>query len=351
MPEKSKTVVVGLSGGVDSAVAAALLLEQGYRVVGASLALWKAGEIPHNHGEKYQDARMVAKHLGIPWKLIDKQAAFRDEIVTYYLNSLKTGKTPIPCIVCNSKIKWRTLLEVAEEMKADYVATGHYARRYESDTIEIHQARDISKDQSYFLARLGQLELFKTLFPLGEYSKDEVRMLAKQKAIPVADRLESQDLCFMGDMEQENFIMNYAPGILIKGEIVHRDGRILGEHTGLANYTEGQRKGIRIAYSSPLYVLKKDLQRNRLIVAEKEYLGISHLTASEVKWIRGTAPGKEFQATVKIRYGPAGYEGTVKLMTGDRLEVRFSHKISSITPGQAMVMYQGENCLGMGFIE
>lgn len=343
-------MIVGLSGGVDSAVAAALLLEEGYQVIGVSLSLWKVQETPSPGGD-YQDAQKVAEHLGIPWLLVNQEEAFREKVVKYYLKSIEAGKTPNPCIVCNKGLKWKTLLEVADKIGAAYVATGHYARRYESQTIEIHKAKDAEKDQSYFLSILGQLELARTLFPLGEYLKDQVRFIAKTMKIPVATRLESQDLCFLGGLSQKAFIKEYAPDLLTKGEIVHVDGRVIGEHSGLAGYTIGQRKGLQIAHAAPLYVIRKDLINNRLIVGEREYQGVSNLTGGSVNWISGIAPGTEFRAIVKIRSRAIGREANVRLLDEGRLEVQFDQMIRDITPGQAMVMYQDNICLGMAFIE
>jgi tRNA-specific 2-thiouridylase len=350
--ENSKTVVVGLSGGVDSAVTAALLIEQGYRVTGVSLSLWKAGE-PHSNfpEENYRDAQAVASHLKIPWFLVDMRESFRQKVVSYYLESLEKGLTPNPCIVCNKIVKWRSLMDAADQHAAACVATGHYARVKHAATYELHKAADLRKDQTYFLSVLGQPELSRTVLPLGDFTKDETRRIAKKKGIPVADRSESQDLCFLGVLDQNDFIDQYAPDLLKSGEIIHQDGRVLGEHRGLARYTVGQRKGIQIAQSSALYVLKKDILNNRLIVGEEELLGTSGLTAGSINWISGHAPSDAFSATVKIRYGAAGKEGFIKVREDGKLDVRFTAEVRDITPGQAMVMYQGEKCLGMGFIE
>jgi tRNA-specific 2-thiouridylase len=350
--KNNKAVVIGLSGGVDSAVAAALLIDLGYQVTGVSLSLWKADENQHQSPEeKYQDAQAVAKHLKIPWLLVDLRESFQQKVVGYYLESLEKGLTPNPCIVCNKNIKWRSLLDVADRNDAAFVATGHYAQIKNTKTFELHKATDLGKDQSYFLSVLGQPELSRTIFPLGKYTKDESRRIAKLKGLPVAERPESQDLCFFGDRKQNDFINQYAPDMLGKGEIMHQDGRILGEHQGLARYTVGQRKGIRIAHASALYVLKKDVPNNRLIVGEEGLLGTSSLIAGCINWISGHAPAGEFDAMVKIRYGTAGREGSIKVREDGKLDVAFDQQVRDVTPGQAMVMYRGDNCLGMGFIE
>jgi tRNA-specific 2-thiouridylase len=352
MINNDKRVIIGLSGGVDSAVAAALLIDRGYEVMGVSLSMWKAGELNDQAKEdQYRDAQAVANHLKIPWSLVDMQAPFKQKVISYYLESLGKGMTPNPCIVCNKNIKWRSLLEIADQQNAAYISTGHYARLVRTDTVELHKAIHQAKDQSYFLSILGQPELSRSIFPLGEYTKTDTRRIAKEKGLPVAERPESQDLCFLGDLNQDEFIDQYAPQLLEKGEIVHQDGRVLGEHLGLAGYTIGQRKGIKIANSAALYVLEKDLIHNRVIVGEKELLGTSRLIAADVNWISGHLCSDEFKAMVKIRYRAAEREATIIRRPENKLEVLFKEEIRDITPGQAMVIYQGDNCLGMGFIE
>ncbi len=352
MSKNKKTALVGLSGGVDSAVAAALLIEQGYDVTGVSLSMWKAGQPQTGSTEEvYRDARTVADHLKIPWLLLDTGESFRQKVIGYYLDSLENGVTPNPCIVCNVNIKWRALLDAADEQGAANIATGHYARIQQTSTFELHRAADQTKDQSYFLSVLGQQELSRTIFPLAELTKNEVRTIARKRGLPIAERPESQDLCFLGEMDQNDFISRYAPGMLKQGEIVHLDGRILGEHQGLARYTVGQRKGIQIAHSAALYVLKKDIPNNRLVVGEKELLGSASLIAGSVNWVSGYPPAKEFSAMVKIRYRAAGREALIKVQEDGKLCATFHQPVRDITPGQAMVMYQGDNCLGMGFIE
>jgi tRNA-specific 2-thiouridylase len=351
MDKKNQLVVVGLSGGVDSAVAAALLLDQGYQVIGVSLDLWHAERVSSPEEKSIRSAQKVAEHLGIPWVQVDSRENFRELVVGYYLDSLKRGQTPNPCIVCNRIMKWRHLIATADGLGADWIATGHYARRHESQTIELHKASDINKDQSYFLSVLGQSELQRTIFPLGEYRKEDIRKIASERGIPAAHRKESQDLCFLGGVDQKAFIAEYAPDLLKGGEITHFDGRPLGMHDGLVNYTEGQRKGIRIAAEAPLYVLRKDFDRNELVVGEAGLLGRSHLTARDVNWISGMAPAQQFRATVKIRYRAAGQDAEIQLGQDGKLNVKLERVTRDITPGQALVMYQGDNCLGMGFIE
>jgi tRNA-specific 2-thiouridylase len=352
---KQEKVVIGLSGGVDSATAAALLIDAGYRVIGVTLAMWRAGEEESDDRpgtqDRYTDARRVAEHLKIPWHLVDIRSGFQQKVIGYYTGALKTGITPNPCIICNKTIKWQALLESARQNGAEYVATGHYARRHISSSILLLKAKDVQKDQTYFLSILGQTELTQTLFPLGDHTKNEVRAIAEKKGLPVADRKESQDLCFLGNMDQEEFIKHYAPELISEGDIIHMDGRLLGRHTGLANFTIGQRKGIDIAFPSPLYVIQKEYGTNRLIVGEKQLLGKTGLIAGSINWISGEAPGVEFKAMVRIRYRSPERECNITYIKNDKIFVEFSQPLRDVTPGQALVMYQGDVCLGMGFIE
>ncbi|MGA9396794.1 MAG: tRNA 2-thiouridine(34) synthase MnmA [Anaerolineaceae bacterium] len=355
MENNKKSVVVGLSGGVDSATAAALLIDAGYRVIGVTLSMWQAEhDMTENEAspdERYTDAKRVADHLKIPWLLIDVKDDFYQKVVSYYTESLKIGITPNPCIVCNKTVKWQILLEAASQNGADHVATGHYARRHGHQTIQLLKAKDLQKDQSYFLSILGQRELQHTLFPLGEYTKQEVRKIAEGKKLPVAARKESQDLCFLGGMDQAEFITRFAPGMVSKGDIYHADGHLLGSHNGMAFYTIGQRKGINIAYASALYVIQKDYQKNRLIVGEKELLGKTGLIAGGINWVSGKAPGEKFSATVKIRYRSVEKNCKITILPDEKIAVQFGQSLRDITPGQALVMYQKDVCLGMGFIE
>jgi tRNA-specific 2-thiouridylase len=355
MAGKSDTVLVGLSGGVDSAVAAVLLLEQGYQVVGITLSLWHAAKDEYkqngSHASTYRDVEKLSEFLKIPWIIIDQVKDFREKVVGYYLENLKQGGTPNPCIICNKLIKWSALLEAVEQNDARYLATGHYARRHNNQTIKLMKAKDPKKDQSYFLAILGQKELGRTLFPLGEYTKEEVRSIAKARGLPVTDRRESQDLCFLGGMKQNEFIYKYAPELIREGDITLVNGKLLGRHAGLVNYTIGQRKGIRIAHPNALYVVSKDYHNNRLIVGEKELLGRNSLVVGGLNWISGYPPRNKFQAKFMIRYHSIERDGEFELKPDGKLEVKSKQTIRDITPGQALVMYQQDTCLGMGFIE
>lgn len=350
-----ETVLVGLSGGVDSATTAALLIDSGYKVIGVTLSMWQAGMVgcggENEESERYEDARRVADHLKIPWRIIDQKIDFKNNVLRYYIDSLTQGLTPNPCIVCNKTIKWQMLLKTADDLGATYVATGHYARSHNNAIAVLSKAKDKNKDQSYFLSILGQKELTRTIFPLGDYTKVEVRQIAQKKKIPVASRIESQDLCFFGGLDQDKFIRTYAPGLMTEGDIVNTQGEFIGKHRGLALYTIGQRKGIMIPATSALYVIQKDIRNNRLVVGEKQILGKASLVAGAVNWISGNAPGNKFHAKIKIRYRSPDKECTIITRQDGKIEAHLDEPLRDITPGQAVVMYQGEICLGMGFIE
>jgi len=248
-------------------------------------------------------------------------------------------------------VKWGAMLDAVDQYGAGYLATGHYARRHITNTIQLLKAKDKRKDQSYFLSILGQKELSKTLFPLGNYTKEMVRKIGRMHHLPVIDRPESQDLCFLGGMKQVDFLNKFAPELLREGEIMHVNGKTLGMHQGLANFTIGQRKGIKVPYPEALYVIEKNVQKNRLIIGEEKYLGRSALFARDINWISGSPPASDFRGNMKIRYQSKEIEGLIHLTSDGRLEVQLDHAVRGITPGQALVMYQEDACLGMGYIE
>ncbi|PJH75286.1 MAG: tRNA 2-thiouridine(34) synthase MnmA, partial [Anaerolineae bacterium CG_4_9_14_0_8_um_filter_58_9] len=271
-------VVVAMSGGVDSSVAAALLEQQGYEVIGMMLRLWsEAGREDSNRcctPDAMTQARRVAALLDIPFYVVDAKEIFRSTVVQYFLDGYAQGVTPNPCLICNRAIRWDFMLDHALALGAEFLATGHYARKMkdESGKMKLLRAVDASKDQSYVLHGLTQEKLAKTLFPIGDYPKSEVRRLAESFGLPTATRADSQDLCFLAGEDYREFLRRNAPGICKPGPIVSRDGQVLGEHQGLAYYTIGQRKGLGIASSQPLYVLAKELATNSLIVGREAEL-------------------------------------------------------------------------------
>jgi len=349
-------VVVAMSGGVDSSVAAALLKQQGYEVTGMMLRLWsEAGQEESNRcctPDSMAQARRVAAILDIPFYAIDVKDQFYSTVVQAFLDGYAQGLTPNPCLVCNRQIKWGFLLEHALALGADYLASGHYARkRMAVDGREqLLRAVDQSKDQSYVLHVLTQERLGHALFPVGAYSKPEIRELARRFTLPTANRSESQDLCFLAGQDYRDFIRRNAPGIAQPGPILDRSGRTLGEHNGLAYYTIGQRKGLGIPSSLPLYVLAKDAATNTLVVGLEAELGSRELTACDVNWIAGEAPGEPARLQVKTRYTAREAWGMVTPLAGGRVDVRFEEPQRDLTPGQAAVFYAGEIVLGGGLI-
>ena len=356
--------VVAMSGGVDSSVAAALLKEQGYEVIGMMLRLWsEPGKEESNRcctPDSMAQARRVAALLDIPFYLIDAKDVFRETVVEYFLEGYARGETPNPCLVCNRKIRWTFLLDHALALGADFMATGHYARarKVESDVlslskggkVELLRAVDRNKDQSYVLHVLDQEKLKHALFPVGEYTKPEIRQIAEKHGLPTASRKDSQDLCFLAGEDYRNFLQRNAADMLKSGEIVTREGVAIGSHNGLANYTIGQRKGLGVASPVPLYVITKDAVRNTLIVGTQDELGSIELTARDVNWTSGEIPREPFRAEVKIRYTAKEAEAWVKPNGEEQVQVTFDAPQRDITAGQAAVFYQDDVVIGGGII-
>ena len=353
---KNKRVVVAMSGGVDSSVAAALLVAQGYEVIGMMLRLWsEPGKQAANRcctPESMHLARRVAARLGIPFYAIDIQDQFYETIVTGFIDGYAQGITPNPCLQCNRSIRFGLLLEHARAAGADLLATGHYARvqQLPDSRYQLLRGLDPGKDQSYVLSVLNQDQLAHALFPVGNYQKSEIRRLAEQYQLPVARRSDSQDLCFLAGDDYRNFLTRNAPQINLPGKILNTNGDILGEHRGLANYTIGQRKGLGIAASEPLYVLAKDRQSNDLIVGTSRELGQQELVAGRINWINPDIPIDGKRVGVKIRYQAREVSGTLTQLDDQIVRVNFDQPLRDITPGQAAVFYDADLCLGCGII-
>ena len=350
-------VVVAMSGGVDSSVAAVLLKEQGYQVTAMMLRLWsEPGKEDSNRcctPDSMSQARRVAARLDIPFYVVDAKEIFRQTVVQSFLDGYSQAQTPNPCLVCNRHIRWEILLNHALAHGADFMATGHYVRLKVLDdgTCQLLRALDPAKDQSYVLSVLSQAQLQKALFPVGDYPKTEIRRIAEEHGLSVAKRPDSQDLCFLAGEDYRNFLQRNAPEILIPGEIVNRQGQALGQHNGLANYTIGQRKGLGLASAVPLYVLGKSADDNRLIVGEQDELGSRELLATNVNWQGGQAPSAPFRAEVKTRYTARPALGLVTpVNNGSQAQVLFDDSQRDITPGQAAVFYDGDQVLGGGII-
>lgn len=349
-------VVVAMSGGVDSSVAAALLKEQGYDVTGMMLRLWsEPGKEDSNRcctPDSMAQARRVAGILDIPFYVIDAKNVFRETVVEYFLEGYARGETPNPCLVCNQKIRWTFLLNHALALGAEFMATGHYVRLRSTvnGQKELLRAVDHSKDQSYVLHVLKQEQLKHALFPVGDYSKPEIRALAEKFGLPTASRKDSQDLCFLAGEDYRNFLQRNAAEILTPGEIVTPDGKIIGAHHGLANYTIGQRKGLNVQSAVPLYVMGKNASKNTLIVGTQEQLGTTNLTARGVNWVGGDVPKEPFYADVKIRYTAKEVKAWVMPLEQNQVQIKFDAPVRDATAGQAAVFYQADVLIGGGII-
>ncbi|MDE2748696.1 MAG: tRNA 2-thiouridine(34) synthase MnmA [Chloroflexota bacterium] len=358
MSKKDSRVVVAMSGGVDSSVAAALLVRAGYDVVGMMMRLWSddsMGGADHNRcctPDQMRDARRIADQLGIPFYVLDSKDVFRDRVVQYFIDGHRAGFTPNPCLECNRHIRFDWLLRNALALDADYLATGHYARitkRPEGGWL-LRKGLDPGKDQSYILSVMGQEQLSRTLFPVGGYPKAEVRRMAGELGLDAANRKDSQDLCFLGNSDYRDFLQLHAPDVMAPGPILSSKGEVLGEHKGLANYTIGQRKGLGLSYSEPLYVLAMNAIANALVVGTRDELGRDQFLAERVNWISGVAPTDAFRAEVKIRYRAQAKEALVQPLGSGEMRVKFDEPQRGITPGQAAVVYDGDVCLGGGVV-
>jgi tRNA-specific 2-thiouridylase len=345
-------VVVGLSGGVDSSVAAATLHHQGYEVVG--LTLWLMKGKGQCCSEGMVDAAFICEQLGIPHHIVDSREVFQANIVDYLVSGYETGITPLPCSQCNKAVKFGPMLTYAREtLGIDKIATGHYARIHyhaESDRYQLLRAVDLTKDQSYFLYDLTQDLLAASIFPLGELKKTQTRQLAAQYNLKTADKPESQDLCLIeshGSMRA--FLDKYITPT--QGDIVDMDGKVLGQHNGIHHYTIGQRKGLGIAAPEPLYVIGIDAGRNRVIVGDRTRATQAECTVARVNWVSILEPVSPIRATVQVRYRSAAVPVSVIPLEGNRMKLVFDEPQFSITPGQAAVLYDGDILLGGGIIE
>ena len=348
-------VVVAMSGGVDSSVAAALLKQQGHEVTGMMLRLWsEPGKEDSNRcctPDSMAQARRVAALLDIPFYVVDAKDVFRKTVVEYFLEGYASGGTPNPCLVCNRSIRWEFLLNHALALGAEFMATGHYVRlKDEGGQKKLFRAVDPLKDQSYVLHVLNQEKLRHAMFPIGDYPKTEIRKLAESFGLPTASRKDSQDLCFLAGEDYRNFLQRNAAEMLRAGEIVTRAGEVVGQHNGLANYTIGQRKGLGIASPVPLYVLGKNAASNALIVGTEDELGTRELTAKDVNWLNGEVPSSSFRAEVKIRYTARPAWAEVTPLNGGQAKVEFEAPSRDVTAGQAAVFYVEEEVIGGGII-
>ena len=349
-------IVVAMSGGVDSSVAAGLLHEAGLEVIGVSMQLYDAS---HGFGscctiDDLHDARRVAAHLGFPHYIVNFESHFHRHVQENFLAEYAKGRTPIPCAHCNSEVKFKELLARAEGYGAAALATGHYARLERDDDGRLHLLRgaDRGKDQSYFLFSLTQAQLAQASFPVGHLSKDDVRReAARLGLLGVAGKPDSQEICFVPDGDYARFLEREQPALATTGAIVNTDGQTLGAHGGIHRFTVGQRKGLGLSAGVPLYVIAIDAERQEVTVGPKEALVCGALTAAQVNWVSGHPPTGSIRAEVQIRHRHQAAPATVRALDDGRAEVLFDTPQTAVTPGQAAVFYDGDEVLGGGWID
>jgi tRNA-specific 2-thiouridylase len=351
-------IVVAMSGGVDSSVAAALLAEQGHEVIGVSMQLYDQSEGQTNFGtcctiDDLYDARRVAAAIGIPHYIVNFENRFDEQVVSNFIREYSLGRTPIPCAHCNSDLKFSTLLERAVGFGADALATGHYAQiEHAADgSYWLRRGADHSKDQTYFLFSLTQDQLSRAHFPVGHLEKRTVREHAERLRLRVASKPDSQEICFVPDGNYAKFIEKAAPELKRPGTLVSADGEILGTHEGVHRFTVGQRKGLGLSAKEPLYVLQIRPDAAEVVVGPRDALGRTSLTASQVNWISGTPCEQWTAVQAQIRYKHTAAPARVRALDHDRAELEFVEPQSAVTPGQAVVFYDHDVCLGGGWID
>lgn len=359
MSNENITVVVGMSGGVDSSVAAMLLKEQGYNVIGVTMQIWQDEEtemIQDNGGccglTAVDDARRVAKSIGIPYYVMNFKKEFEENVIDYFIESYKNGETPNPCIACNRFVKWESLLDKSMSIGADYIATGHYAKvvKLDNGRYALKQSKTVAKDQTYALYNLTQDQLKRTLMPVGDYDKDEIREMAEKINVRIANKPDSQDICFVPDGDYGNFIENHTGEKFEPGNFVDVDGKILGEHKGIVNYTIGQRKGLGLSLGKPAFVTEIRPETNEVVIGDNQDTFAIGLRANKLNFMPFETLVGEQTFTAKTRYSQKPAICHVKMVGEDEMEVCFDNAQRAITPGQAVVLYDGELVVGGGTI-
>ena len=354
-------MVVGMSGGVDSSVAAWLLKEQGYEVIGVTMQIWQdeADEVQEENGgccglSAVEDARRVAGQLGIPYYVMNFKREFKEHVIDYFVGEYLRGRTPNPCIACNRYVKWESLLRRSLAIGADYIATGHYARveRLAGGRYAVRASATAAKDQTYALYNLTQDQLAHTLMPVGDYTKEEIRRMAEQLGLNVAHKKDSQEICFIPDHDYARFIQENAESVPPEGNFVDQDGRVLGRHRGITHYTVGQRKGLNLSMGRPVFVTAIRPETNEVVIGDEKDVFSSRLVCGNVNWMAMDGlRGGEARVTAKIRYSHKGAPCLIRELGDGRVECVFDEPQRAVTPGQAVVFYTGEYVAGGGIIQ
>ncbi|MCI8512222.1 MAG: tRNA 2-thiouridine(34) synthase MnmA [Lachnospiraceae bacterium] len=350
-------VVVGMSGGVDSSVAACLLKEQGYEVIGVTMQIWQEEALPAEDGccglSAVEDARRVAWSLGIPHYVMNFRREFKENVIDYFTREYLCGRTPNPCIACNRYVKWEALLSRAMGLGADYIATGHYARilKLPNGRYAVQNSVTMAKDQTYALYNLTQEQLGRTLMPIGDYTKDEIRRLAEDRGLAVAKKKDSMEICFIPDNDYAGFIERTAGKMPGEGNFVDKDGTVLGRHKGIIHYTVGQRKGLSLAMGHPVFVTKIRPDKNEVVIGENEDVFSDSLVCSDMNWQAAEGLfGREKSVQAKIRYSHPGAPCVITELPDGRVLCRFETPQRAVTPGQAVVFYENDYVIGGGTI-
>ena len=356
----SRKVVVGMSGGVDSSVAAWLLKEQGYDVIGVTMQIWQDEDTEVQEAEggccglsAVDDARRVAMDLGIPYYVMNFKEEFRKNVMDYFVGEYVEGRTPNPCIACNRHVKWESLLRRSMAIGADYIATGHYAQidRLPGGRYSLKTSVTAAKDQTYALYNLTQEQLSHTLMPVGSYHKEEIRDMAKRLGLPVAHKPDSQEICFIPDHDYASFIEEYTGRELPPGNFVDLDGHVLGRHRGITHYTVGQRKGLNLSMGRPVFVVEIRPETNEVVIGDNEDVFTNVLRCDKLNWMAVDGlHGKPMDVLAKIRYSHKGSPCTIREIGDDMVECRFHEPVRAVTPGQAVVFYDGDYVAGGGTI-
>ncbi|MDF2819683.1 MAG: mnmA [Clostridiales bacterium] len=355
----NKTVVIGMSGGVDSSVAAYLLKEQGYNVIGVTMQIWQDEDncsLEDNGGccglSAVEDARKVANNLDIPYYVMNFKKEFKENVMDYFVKDYLEGRTPNPCIACNRYVKWESLLQRSLQIGADYIATGHYAQvaKLDNGRYTLKKSATDKKDQTYALYNLTQYQLEHTIMPVGMYTKDEIRDIAAKIDLQVANKPDSQEICFIPDNDYAKFIEENTDAKITEGNFVDIEGRVIGKHKGIIHYTVGQRKGLNLSLGKPGFVVKVDPVKNEVVIGDNEDVFSKQLVANNLNFMSIEKLDSPMKVTAKIRYSHKGATCIIEMQDENTIRVIFDEAQRAITPGQAVVFYDGEYVIGGGTI-